>query len=347
MARMRIKDIAEQAGVSPATVSRYLNNRPGQMTEETRARIAEVIERTGYRPRTAARNLRREQSRLIGVMFADIRNPYSSAMLEELSALAGRCGYALMTAVSGNDARREVEGLERLVDAGADGLIVNTCGGNDAQIGQIAQQIPMVLLDRGVAGAYADVVTSNNDELMRELVGEVVSGGASKCCLLMEPGDSSQVRRIRAMAFEDECARRGIDGAILSLAPDTEAAALQVASLRGRSGEALGIIAVNGLVFLQLVEALAAHSPALPPEIRIATFDDYAWNHVLYGGVTTAVQDTSVIADAVLCRLVARIERTAHMVGKEAVLQPEHIEVSGTVVRRASTELPDAGPTAR
>ena len=51
MAQMRIKDIAAEAGVSPATVSRYLNNRPGQMTEETRARIAAVIERTGYRPR--------------------------------------------------------------------------------------------------------------------------------------------------------------------------------------------------------------------------------------------------------------------------------------------------------
>ena len=53
MAQMRIKDIAAEAGVSPATVSRYLNNRPGQMTEETRARIAAVIERTGYRPRAA------------------------------------------------------------------------------------------------------------------------------------------------------------------------------------------------------------------------------------------------------------------------------------------------------
>ena len=43
MAQMRIKDIAAEAGVSPATVSRYLNNRPGQMTQETRARIAAVI----------------------------------------------------------------------------------------------------------------------------------------------------------------------------------------------------------------------------------------------------------------------------------------------------------------
>lgn len=71
MAQMRITDIAAEAGVSPATVSRYLNNRPGQMTEETRARIAAVIERTGYRPCAAARNLRSSRTNLIGVILAD------------------------------------------------------------------------------------------------------------------------------------------------------------------------------------------------------------------------------------------------------------------------------------
>ena len=55
MAQMRIKDIAAEAGVSPATVSRYLNNRPGQMTEETRARIAAVIDRVPPRVICAAR----------------------------------------------------------------------------------------------------------------------------------------------------------------------------------------------------------------------------------------------------------------------------------------------------
>ena len=111
MAQMRIKDIAAEAGVSPATVSRYLNNRPGQMTEETRARIAEVIERTGYRPRAAARNLRSSRTNLIGVILADIANPFSSAMLEGLSASAAARGCSLMTAISGNDPAKEAESL--------------------------------------------------------------------------------------------------------------------------------------------------------------------------------------------------------------------------------------------
>ena len=142
MAQMRIKDIAAEAGVSPATVSRYLNNRPGQMTEETRARIAAVIERTGYRPRAAARNLRSSRTNLIGVILADIANPFSSAMLEGLSASAAR-GCSLMTAISVNDPAKEAESLTRLIDAGVDGLVVNTCGGNDGAIAAAADVCPL------------------------------------------------------------------------------------------------------------------------------------------------------------------------------------------------------------
>ena len=159
MAQMRIKDIAVEAGVSPATVSRYLNNRPGQMTEETRARIAEVIERTGYRPRAAARNLRSSRTNLIGVILADIANPFSSAMLEGLSASAAARGCSLMTAISGNDPAKEAESLTRLIDAGVDGLVVNTCGGNDEAIVAAAGRLPVVLLDRDVADGGVDLTT--------------------------------------------------------------------------------------------------------------------------------------------------------------------------------------------
>jgi len=180
MAQMRIKDIAAEAGVSPATVSRYLNNRPGQMTEETRARIAAVIERTGYRPRAAARNLRSSRTNLIGVILADIANPFSSAMLEGLSASAAARGCSLMTAISGNDPAKEAESLTRLIDAGVDGLVVNTCGGNDEAIAAAAGRLPVVLLDRDVAAGGVDLVTSNNRELVAGLVDALAAAGSEE-----------------------------------------------------------------------------------------------------------------------------------------------------------------------
>lgn len=364
MARVRIKDIAEQAGVSAATVSRYLNNTPGAMTEDTRARIAEVVERTGYRPLAAARSLRTDRSQLLGVVFADIANPYSSAMLEALSREAEGAGYSLMTAISGNGPASEAAAVERLLSAGADALVVNTCGGNDEALIEASRKAPVVLLDRDLDGGLAradrklDIVTSNNAELVNGLVGELVGCGCKKIVLLTQSGIASSIRRERAASFSDDVAAVGVEGEVVALEDDVQKAAAQIGSLVGggagcdggnvgdkgrddgdkgrddgeRRGE-LGLMAVNGVVFLQLIEALQAANPRLVEDaerrVRLTTFDEYAWNRMLMGGVTTAAQDVGAIARAVFGQAMARID------GDRGPAR--RIEVPGRIIRRAST----------
>jgi len=103
------------------------------------------------------------------------------------------------------------------------------------------------------------------------------------------------------------------------------------------AGKKLGLIAVNGLVFLRLTEALAQLGPSLPAGLKIATFDDYPWNHVLFGGVTTAAQDTLTIAERVVERLSERIDVVTTTVGEAAKLAPKRIEIPGHIEHRAST----------
>ncbi len=255
MARVRIKDIAQEAGVSPATVSRYLNNTPGAMTDETRARIAKVVERTGYRPLAAARSLRTDRSHLLGIVLADIVNPYSSAMIEALSAEAAKVGYTLMTAVSSNDGATEASAIERLCAAGADALVVNTCGGNEHLLRTTNTRVPVVLLDRDCTGGGLDLVTSNNSELMDALVDELCGCGCGRLVLLTEQDRTSSVRREREGRFLDRAAERGVAGQVIELSADSNKAAVQVnGAVAGDGagavgGEAVGLIAVNGLVF--------------------------------------------------------------------------------------------------
>src|SRR5215212_4023382 len=71
---MRIKDVAERAGVSPATVSRVLNG-AASVRAEYRERVLRVIEELGYRPNRLASNLRRQKAEMIGVVVSDIENP--------------------------------------------------------------------------------------------------------------------------------------------------------------------------------------------------------------------------------------------------------------------------------
>ena len=335
MARVRIKDIAEQAGVSAATVSRYLNNTPGAMTEETRARIAEVVERTGYRPLAAARSLRTDRSQLLGVVLADISNPYSSAMLDALSRKAATKGYSLMTAVSGNDAAAEAAAIDRLVAGGADALVVNTCGGNDRALREANPRLPVVLLDRDVTGGGLDLVTSNNEELVDGLVAEVAACGCERIALLTEQDVTSSIRRERAARFTEECARRGVAADVIELGHGSAASDdAVIQKLQGKGP--VGLIAINGLVFLRLIEILQAASAAgavgdaCAP--RVATFDEFAWNRVLMGGVTTAAQDVEGIAQAVVDLALERIDEAP---GERRT--PRRIEIAGRVIRRAST----------
>ena len=338
MARVRISDIAKEAGVSPATVSRYLNNRPGSMTEETKARIAEVIERTGYRPNNAARSLRTDRSNTFGLILADMRNPFSSAMLEALSTRAAQDGYSLMTAVKGSDSAVEAEAVDRLVSTGVDGLIINTCGGNAEVIQAANQRVPVVLLDRDIEDAGLDLVTSNNTELVVQLVDELVQSGCGYCCLVTEHNDTSIVRRHRSIQFMHEVRQNGIRGMLLPLDADPALAAQQLKHLqREAERTCLGLIAVNGLVFLRLVEAINAAGFEVPAQVHVATFDDYAWTRILFGGVTTAAQDTESMADAIVRQLLARIEASAETGRGDAAADPVRVLVPGQIIRRAST----------
>ena len=107
--------------------------------------------------------------------------------------------------------------------------------------------------------------------------------------------------------------------------------------IREYAGRKLGLIAANGLVFLRLTEALAQLGPSLPAGLKIATFDDYPWNHVLFGGVTTAAQDTVAIAERVVERLSERIDVVTTTVGEAARLAPKRIVIPGYIEHRAST----------
>lgn len=354
MARVTIKDIAEQADVSPATVSRFLNKRYGSMSPETRDRIAQIIERTGYKPNNAARSLRLDRTNTIGVILADIRNPFSSAMLEELSRQAAQRGCSIVTAISSNSAQAEKEALERLVDAGVDGIIVNTCSNDPAPLKAIAATKPVVLLDRDVAGVDLSLVTSNNAALIDELLDEFQQAGCTRYHLLTEHDDTSSVRRGRADRFEREIRRRGLSGCVLALDPDAERAAAQISAclepaeaLGGNGGATAngrpvtGFIAINGLVFLRFVEALGLTDTVVPRDALVATFDEYPWNHVLFGGVTTAVQDTAGLAAAALEQLFDAIERLGKRGGE--IPEPHHVEVPGTIIPRASSRLTPNG----
>ena len=98
---MNINEIAKLAGVSRATVSRYLNE--GYVSEEKKERIRAVIEKTGYQPSTQAQTLRTKKTRLVGVILPKINSDTVSRMVAGISDVLSKNGYQLLLANTNND----------------------------------------------------------------------------------------------------------------------------------------------------------------------------------------------------------------------------------------------------
>ena len=98
------------------------------LAEATAKRLEEVIERLGYRPNQMARGLKRGQTRLIGMLVADIRNPYSIAVMHGVETACRAHGYSLVVCNTDRDDEQERQHLAALRSYNIEGLIVNTLG---------------------------------------------------------------------------------------------------------------------------------------------------------------------------------------------------------------------------
>jgi len=159
----RLSDVARTAGVSIATVSRYLNNSL-QLPKPTVGRIREAIDALGYQPNPHARSLSRGKSDTLGLVVPDITNPYFARLAAAVEQEAARQGYGLTLCASLNTQAREREYLSRLSRMAVDGVIFVT---NHADDGGLAEPIAassrrIVILDEDVAGVRASKVFSDN-----------------------------------------------------------------------------------------------------------------------------------------------------------------------------------------
>ncbi|MCR4955724.1 MAG: LacI family DNA-binding transcriptional regulator [Lachnospiraceae bacterium] len=118
---MNIREIAKMAGVSPAAVSRYLNN--GYISREKSDAIKKVIDETGYMPSHQAQTLRTGKTKLIGVIIPRINSDSISSVVAGVSEVLTAEGYQLILANTDNDADKEIDYLETFKQTNVDGII--------------------------------------------------------------------------------------------------------------------------------------------------------------------------------------------------------------------------------
>jgi LacI family transcriptional regulator len=270
-----VHEVARVAGVSAATVSRFLNG-TAKVSEEKRRAIEAVIERLNYRPNVLAQNLKTGTTRTIGVLTQSLVSGYFADAMAGIDDALKATGYAPLI-VSGHwHAEEEAERVELLIARRVDGLVILSGKLKDAQIRKLAQRVPIVAFGRELADKQAYGFRLDNYKAACEAVDYLLVQGHRNIAFIGGPLDQDDALA-RLKGYRDTLARHGIRvEPQLVLAGDFfEPGGLLAVERLLESGQRFSaIFAGNDLTAYGARLALYRRGIRVPEDVSIIGFDD-------------------------------------------------------------------------
>ncbi|MFL5568833.1 MAG: LacI family DNA-binding transcriptional regulator [Gemmatimonadaceae bacterium] len=269
-----IKDVAREAKVSVATVSRVLNA-SGPVSDETRLLIREVAGRMRYVPHSGARSLITSKTQTLGVLLPDLYGEFFSEVIRGMDDTAQRNGFHLLISRAYAD-RHGIETAIRAMRGRVDGVVAMSPDLDAESLLNLPSTIPVVLLCSVSRGNAIDSLTIQNCRGAREMVAHLVSAGHKRIAIVKGSARNyDAAERLRGYRLELREAGIALDSALERGGDFTEAAgyaaALELLALRDRP---TAIFAANDSMAIGVLSALRESGVDVPGEIAVAGFDD-------------------------------------------------------------------------
>ena len=299
-----IKDIAREAEVSIASVSRVLNN-VGRVSDATRARILSIAERLRYVPHEGARSLIRKRSATVGMVLPDLHGEFFSELLRGADSAVRALGMHLLVSTSHGDPDEAAAAI-RSMRGRVDGLLLMSPH-VDASFAarHLSGDLPVVLLNAPL-GAAPHLVSIDDYAGAAAMVRHLAATGRTRIAHIAGPvGNSDAAERLRG--YRDALGHESDPALVFQGDFSVEAgraAALAFAALSPRPD---AIFAANDMMAAGCMEALAELGIAIPGEIAIGGFDDVPLAHFLSPPLTTMRIDVARFGRTAVDQLVAVI----------------------------------------
>lgn len=271
-----IRDVAREAGVSVATVSRVLNQ-SAAVTPETRDMVLHIVDALGYRPNANAQALVTQVSDTIGVVVMDVSDPFFGALVKAVDTVAQRMNKHVLINNSYHQAEKERHAIEVLIRQRCNALVVHAKALDDAELAALMEQVPgMVLINRTLPGYAHRCVCLDN-----------VSGALMATRMLQQQGHQRIGYLASSHPIEDVEQRR--QGWIQALAeqqlvapeswtasaePDLQGGEAAMVELLGRNQHLTAVFAYNDSMAAGALAALKDNGIAIPQHISVVGFDD-------------------------------------------------------------------------
>jgi LacI family transcriptional regulator len=274
-----ISDVAERAGVSVMTVSRYFND-PAKLAEATFERVRAAVDELGYVPNAAARSLIRGRSDTVALVVADIRHPFFMSVARGVEDAAQAANYVLFLGNANETLAREQQYLDAVVSRRVDGVILAPTHGKRHNLAALRKRgVPMVLIDRRLPEFAHDVVRGDTYRGGQLLTEHLLAEGYRRIAFIGGyPGVSSLVDRLggyRSVMEEAGLAPVSELGRYDQETGDGIVTAMVGRARRGEGSLPEALIGANNMVALGALLALRRHGLRVPEDIALAAFDDF------------------------------------------------------------------------
>ena len=331
-----LKDIAQQCGVSVATVSKALN---GQLDigEETRRKIRLKAEELGYTTNAAARALKTKRTYNIGVLFVDpthggLAHEFFSTVLDGIRIEAEQSGYDI-TFINCNIGRRETSYLQHCLYRGVDGVVIASADFKDPMVLELVNSsLPVVTLDH-VFNDHVSVV-SDNIRGMEELVRHVIAKGHRRLAFIH--GEKTSVTVNRLAGFHKTCEELGVpvrDEWIRESAyHDSEGCYRITKEILALGERPSCIFFPDDYSFVGGYNAIREAGLRLPEDISAVGYDGIPLSRIMSPVLTTWRQDTTGLGRTCAEKLIGLIERPKTAIFDRVVVKGS-LQEGGTVAQ--------------
>ncbi|WP_340569148.1 LacI family DNA-binding transcriptional regulator [Stenotrophomonas sp. G106K1] len=322
-----INDVARVAGVSKSTVSRVLGG--GPVSAGVRGRVEAAIRQTGYHPNLQARRLRARHTGIIGLIVADIRNPFFTALIRAVEEAAYREGLRVTLCNTDEDPEREALYLQLMHEERISGLIFAPTRTTVGRLERLALDYPTVLVDRAAPGGSIDSVVLDNPAAMAGLVEHLVERGYRRIGGLF--GSTSTTAAERRDGYLAAMRAHGLEPDYREVEPTAEAAISTVGQWLADPSRPEALVASNSLLLMGALKAARSAGLAIPEALALAGFDNERWTELVEPGITVIEQPVEEMGRAAMSLLLERLHTPE--------LPVRRLVMTGRCVVRGSTAL--------
>jgi DNA-binding LacI/PurR family transcriptional regulator len=332
---VQIQDVARRAGVSVSTVSNVLNGRMDRMRPGTLKRVDEAIRALNYKPNQVARLLKTGRAPILGLLVPSIANPFFGSLAREIDERAQKLGYRLVLGNTARETDKERGFLESLVGFGVRGVITtSSMVEQDHYAALIEHGLSIVSFDRKSgpdAKLPVDYVSIDNVEAGRVATTHLIEHGHRAICYATAPAKTlSRVDRREGYVAAMKRAKLSTEVRVFEASAETafgdsemsEVGRIVANEVAKQTPRPTAVVTMNDMVAIGMIARLHDLGFRVPSDISIVGIDDLYLDSLISPAITSVRQPLPDIAQAMLERLIARLENPTAP-PTELVFQPK------------------------